>query len=135
VRTNPASPARCSRAEAAWCCAWRSSITFSTPPPTGGSQGISLAHLDAATAVWNYCEESVQMLFKTRTGTLLGDKVLSLLADGPMTKDKLNDHLSPKQKQEIGAVLVELEAAGQVIWTKEQKGGPGRPSVSYTLPG
>jgi hypothetical protein len=104
------------------------------PPSTGESRGIGLAHLDAAMAVWNYCEESVQMLFKTRSGTLLGDKVLSLLANGPMTKDKMNDHLSPKQKQEIGAVLAQLEAAGQVVKEQEQKTGPGRRAVSYRLP-
>src|SRR5207302_1156153 len=68
------------------------------PPSTGESRGIAPVHLDAAMAVWNYCEESVQMLFKTRSGTMLGDKVLALLAGGPMTKDTMNDHLSPKQK-------------------------------------
>src|SRR5262249_4881452 len=104
-------------------------------PPTGESRGISLAHLDAAMAVWNYCEESVQMLFKTRSGTMLGDKVLGLLADGPMSKDKMNDHLSPKQKKEIDGELARLEAAGQVSRTKEQREGPGRPAVAYRLPG
>jgi Domain of unknown function (DUF3854) len=105
------------------------------PPSTGVSQGIQPVHLDAAMAVWNYCEESVQMLFKTRSGTMLGDKVLALLADGPMTKDKMNDHLSPKQKGEINTVLASLEVAGQVVREVEQKTGPGRRAVYYRLPG
>ncbi|HYT87499.1 MAG TPA: hypothetical protein VEL76_02165 [Gemmataceae bacterium] len=75
------------------------------------------------------------MLFKTRSGTMLGDKVLALLADGPMTKDKMNDHLSPKQKEEINAVLATLEVAGQVVKELEQKTGPGRRAVCYRLPG
>jgi hypothetical protein len=61
--------------------------------------------------------------------------VLDLHAHGPMTKDKPNDHLSSKQKQEIGTVLAELEAAGRMVRTKEQKNGPGSPAVSHTRPG
>jgi hypothetical protein len=105
------------------------------PPSTGESRGIAPVHLDAAMAVWNYCEESVQMLFKTRSGTMLGDKVLALLADGPMSKDKMNDHLSPKQKREIDTVLASLEATGQVVREVEQKTGPGRRAVCWRLPG
>jgi hypothetical protein len=103
------------------------------PPSTGESRGIAPVHLDAAMAVWNYCEESVQMLFKTHSGTLLGDKVLALLADGPMTKDKMNDHLSPKQKKEIDGVLASLEATGQVVKEVEQRDGPGRRAVCWRL--
>jgi hypothetical protein len=105
------------------------------PPLKGVSKGVSPVHLDAAMAVWTYCEESVQMLFKTKSGTLLGDKVLALLSSGPMTKDKLNDHLSPKQKEEIDKVLANLEAARQIVKTTEKKGGPGRPATCWKLPG
>jgi len=105
------------------------------PPSTGDSRGIAPVHLDAAMAVWNYCEESVQMLFKTRSGTMLGDKVLTLLANGPMTKDMMNTHLSPKQKGEINTVLASLEVDGKVVREIEQKVGPGRRAVCYRLPG
>jgi hypothetical protein len=37
-----------------------------------------------------------------------------LLAAGPLTKDEINNHLSPKQKQEIKGALESLEAAGLV---------------------
>jgi hypothetical protein len=103
------------------------------PPPKGGSQGIAPVHLDAALAVWRYCEESVQMLFRSRTGTFLGDKILELLADGPKTKDTLNDHLSPKQKAEAGGVLANLEAAVLIRKTTAKKAGAGRPATMWEL--
>jgi len=103
------------------------------PPSKGGSQGIEPVHLDAALAVWRYCEESVQMLFRRKAGTFLGDKVLELLAEEPMTKDALNDHLSPKQKGEVAGVLVDLEAAGLIRKTTVKKNGAGRPATKWEL--
>jgi hypothetical protein len=104
------------------------------PPSTGESKGIQLTHLDAAMAVWNYCEESVQMLFKCRAGTFLGDKILELLAKGPMSKDELNDHLSPKQKSEALGVLAGLEQHGLVIKHMVKRDGAGRPATTWNLP-
>jgi hypothetical protein len=101
------------------------------PPPKGGSRGIAPEHLDAALAVWDYCEQSVQMLFRTRAGTFLGDKILTLLANGPLTKDEINNHLSPKQKAEAGGVLAHLEAAGLIRKAKVEKTGPGRPVTMW----
>jgi hypothetical protein len=98
-------------------------------------QGIEPVHLDAAMAVWRYCEESVQMLFKSWAGTFLGDKILELLARGPMTKDELNDHLSPKQKAEAPGVLAGLEAAGQVRTVLRKSEGAGRPATVWVRAG
>jgi hypothetical protein len=97
-------------------------------------QGIEPVHLDAAMAVWRYCEESVQMLFASRAGTFLADRILELLASGPMSKDELNDHLSAKQKAEAPGVLVELEQQGLVIKTTVKRDGPGRPATTWQLP-
>src|SRR5262249_38163355 len=103
------------------------------PPPKGGSRGIAPVHLEAAMAVWNYCEASVQVLFKTRAGTFLGDKILDLLADGGLTKDQINDHLSSKQKAEAGAVLENLERTGLIYKTTAKKDGAGRPATLWEL--
>ena len=100
-------------------------------PPGGVSEGIQPVHLDAAMAVWRYCEESVRMLFKGRAGTFLGDKILELLSSGPKSKDELNDHLSAKQKAEAPAALAALEAAGQVRWTVRKREGAGRPATVW----
>jgi hypothetical protein len=104
------------------------------PPPKGESRGITPDHLDAAMAVWRYCEESVQMLFTSRAGTFLADKILELLANGPMSKDELNDHLSAKQKAEALGVLASLEQQGLVIKDTVKRDGPGRPATTWKLP-
>jgi hypothetical protein len=49
------------------------------------------------TGLMRYCEESVQMLFQSRAGTFLGDKLLKLLADGPMSKDRLCTFLNSEK--------------------------------------
>jgi hypothetical protein len=101
------------------------------PPPKGGSQGILPVHLDAAMAVWRYCCESVEMLFAGRAGTGLGDRILSLLAGGPMTRDEFNPHLSAAQKKDIGSVLAALERANLVRRSKRQT--DGRPATVWEL--
>jgi hypothetical protein len=102
-------------------------------PPNRRQPGIAPVHLDAALAVWDYCVKSVEILFRTKAGTFLGDKILALLEDGPKTKDALNDHLSPKQKAEAGAVLESLEAAGLVRKTTAKKTGAGRPATVWEI--
>ncbi len=103
------------------------------PPPKGVSRGIAPVHLEAAMAVWRYCEESVQQLFASRAGTFLGDKIMELLKGGPMTKDELNDHLSAKQKAEAPGVLTELENSGLVRKTTRKQKGAGRPATVWEL--
>jgi hypothetical protein len=92
---------------------------------------IGAEHLRAALAVWEYCEESAEMLFKSRTGDPLGDRLLQLLDDGPMTRDEFNPHLSAKQKKEVGPALARLEAAGRVRRTKVKHEGAGRPAERW----
>jgi predicted ArsR family transcriptional regulator len=50
-----------------------------------------------------------------------------------MTKDNLNDHLSPQQKGDIDTELVKLEEAGLVVKTKQNKAGAGRPATVWQL--
>jgi hypothetical protein len=101
------------------------------PPPKGASQGIAPVHLDAAMAVWAYCEESVQALFQGQGGSFMADKLLGLLAHGGLTRDQLNDHLSPRQKAEASGALLELERAGLVCQEKVEKTGRGRPATRW----
>jgi hypothetical protein len=109
-------------------------IYFLTDTPLGGvSQGVGVAHLKAAMAVWDYCERSITTLFQTVSGSPLGDKVIGMLSDRPMTKKEMNRHLSVKQKGEIDKVLSELEAAGVVVQEKEKKAGAGRPAIAWSL--
>jgi len=90
-------------------------------------------HLNAALAVWDYCEQSAQQLFKNRSGDPLGDKMLQLLAAGPMTRQELNKHMSNHQKANAGPTLAKLEAAGRVRKRKESATGAGRPAEVWEL--
>jgi hypothetical protein len=94
---------------------------------------IGVEHLKAALAVWEYCEESARLLFQSRTGDPLGDKLLRLLRPGPMTRDGFNSHLSEKQKGEVRQVLAKLEAANLIRKTKVGHAGAGRPAERWEL--
>jgi predicted ArsR family transcriptional regulator len=69
------------------------------------------------------------MLFKTATGTPLGDRLLALLAQGPMKKNQFTDHIN-RPVAVINEALEQLVAAGKVKMTK-QKQGVGRPAEVY----
>ena len=89
-------------------------------------------HLRAALAVWNYCRESAELLFGSRSGTAIGDRILSLLANGPMKRNQFTDHIAhPAGK--IDAALRSLEAAGRIRMTKKKPDGPGRPAEVWEL--
>jgi hypothetical protein len=98
--------------------------------------GIQPVHLDAALAVWDYCSQSVEILFRGKTGTFLGDKILDLLrkAGGTLTKKQLNTHLSNEQKRVVGGVLGGLEEAGAIrkVYTASQPCG-GRPATAWEI--
>jgi hypothetical protein len=105
------------------------------PPSKGVSKGIAPVHMDAALAVWDYCTKSVEMLFKTKAGTFLGDKILDLLSAGPMTTDAMNDHLSIKQKADAPRERANLEAAGLIRRTVRKPEGAGRPATVWERAG
>ncbi len=92
---------------------------------------INEKHLDAALAVWKYSEESVGMLFKSMTGDKLCDKILRLLASGPMAKDGFNRHLSAKQKKGLPIALSNLEEEKRIRKTVVKQVGAGRPSETW----
>jgi hypothetical protein len=87
--------------------------------------------LEAAIAVWTYGEESARLLFRTKTGDKLGDRLLDLLAGGPKTRDQLNDHLSNEQKRRTDAVLAQMEAAGLARQSTVKPEGGGRPATVW----
>jgi hypothetical protein len=97
-----------------------------------GATKINAEHLQAALAIWEYCEASAQMLFSHLSGDALGDRVLSLLAAGRMTKEELNKHMSNQQKAALPATLSRLEAQGAIVGTTRSE-GRGRPATVWTL--
>jgi hypothetical protein len=95
---------------------------------------VKTEHLEAALAVWDYCEASAKCLFfDNNDGKDLCNKLLDLLATGPKTKDEINDHLSAKQKKDFRSAMATLEAEGKVEKGKRKSSGAGRPAVEYSL--
>lgn len=93
---------------------------------------IRVAHLKAALAVWDYSVASAYLLFRSETGSALGDKLLSLLAAGPLKRNQFTDHVA-RPSGEIEAELNKLLAAGRVKKTKEKRSGAGRPAEVWEL--
>ena len=56
---------------------------------------IALEHLNAALAVWSYCEATAVMVFGQRVGHVLGDYLLSLIRETPggITRTMIRDAL------------------------------------------
>jgi hypothetical protein len=95
------------------------------------SEDVSVAHLLAALAIWQYCEQSAYHIFGDRTGDRLADELLEVLKDAGedgMTRNEIYDHFGRNERSvRLGAVLRDLERAGLVRMEKEKTDGRGRP--------
>jgi hypothetical protein len=94
--------------------------------------GVQPDHLRAALAVWEYSVASAYMLFQSVSGSSLGDKLLSLLANGSMKRNEFTNHIS-RPSGEIEAELNKLLEAGRVMKAKEKRSGAGRPAEVWQL--
>jgi hypothetical protein len=95
---------------------------------------ISVDHLQAALAVWQYCCESVHQLFGTKAANGLGEKVLRLLrANGPMTRGQFNPHFHDSERRRLDETLAALQSAGLVRQEKVARKGAGRPATRWRL--
>jgi hypothetical protein len=97
----------------------------------GKPLAIRVEHLEAAQAVWAYCEASAMTLFDSQTGDKFCDKLLQLLGNGPMTKDDFNRHLSLKQKNEVGTALDKLKDMNLIRRSQSKHEGAGRPATVW----
>jgi DNA replicative helicase MCM subunit Mcm2 (Cdc46/Mcm family) len=56
------------------------------------SNVVSVQHLTAALALWQYCEESTRYIFGDRTGDSIADRIRDALrANGPLTETDIRD--------------------------------------------
>ena len=92
------------------------------------SDVIRIEHLQAATAVWDYCEGSVQYIFGTKTGDQYADRITDALREsgsGFLTDDDIGRLFGGHRTREKDLALDLLLRLGKVI--KENKQTKGRP--------
>jgi hypothetical protein len=92
------------------------------------SEAIRVQHLQAATALWDYCEASVRYVFGTKTGNQYADRITDALQeseDGFLTDDEIGRLFGGHRTREKDLALDLLLRLGKV--TKESKQTKGRP--------
>ena len=95
---------------------------------------IGLPHLEAALAVWEYCESSARYIFGDATGDSVADKILEGLRMGPLTRTGINLLLNKNvNAARIDQALALLVDAGLAFQNTEQ--GEGRPLEIWTAIG
>ncbi len=98
---------------------------------------ISLAHLQAALAVWGYAEASAEYIFGDAVGDPVADEILRALRVAPegMTRTELRELFKRNRRSdEIGRALAMLEGHGLVRSQREET--DGRPAERwFAVPG
>jgi hypothetical protein len=94
------------------------------------STTIKAAHLKAALAVWEYCEQSARMIFGERLGDPTADRILDALRTaGPtgMTENDIYELFGRnKSANDRARALTMLAALGRARADKEDTGGRPR---------
>ena len=88
------------------------------------SPQIRRGHLEAAQAVWTFCDDSARYLFGDLVGEAFTDEVLRVLrsagTDGMSRFDLYQMFISHRAKAKIGEALIRLLAAGKVRRVQRQ---------------
>jgi len=101
------------------------------------SEEVRVPHLLAAMAVWQYSEASAHRIFGDRTGDALADELLEALRDAGevgMSRGEIYNLFGRNQRRnQIGAVLRNLESQGRARKYKDKHEGPGRSTERWFL--
>jgi hypothetical protein len=92
---------------------------------------VRLEHLQAALAVWRYCEASAGYVFGESLGDPIADELLRVIrrSDNGLTKTQIRDHFARHGGKEIGHALNGLMDQGLV--RREDRPTGGRPEQLY----
>jgi|GEM_PF-646836 len=87
---------------------------------------VERVHLEAALALWRYCEASARYIFGTATGDRIADELLLALqeagGDG-LTRTQIRDLFNRRQSGSIDTALTVLSETGRAHFKTEQTGG------------
>lgn len=97
---------------------------------------IRVAHLEAALAIWGYCEDSARVIFGDALGDPVADEILRVLRETPqgMTRDELRNHFDRNvAAARLTQALEQLAEKGLATGRKEPpEGGRGRWAERWT---
>jgi hypothetical protein len=91
-----------------------------------GSDEIRREHLDAALAVWEYCEASARYVFGDALGDPTADAIVKALRTAPngLTRTDLRDHFHRRKPEgEITRALLQLHEKGLARFERHETGG------------
>jgi len=90
------------------------------------STEIRRPHLEAALALWKYCEDSAEFIFGDAQGNQILDQILKALRNAPdgLTRNEIRDLFGRhRSSEEIGTALRILGERGLAAFQKEDTGG------------
>jgi hypothetical protein len=97
-----------------------------------GDPAIGAAHLNAALAIWRYCEESARIIFQSLTGNQLADEIMLMLKKSPggMSRYEISNAFNRHQSSDaISTALRELIDSG--LARAETRNTGGRPEERW----
>jgi len=96
-----------------------------------GGEQITLPHLEAAEAVWNYCSESARWAFMESRFSRHAQGILNALGQGPLTLAQISREVfsNNASQNEIEECLREIES----LITVEKKTTGGRDATVFSL--
>lgn len=87
---------------------------------------VERVHLEAALALWRYCEASARYIFGAATGDRIADELLLALqeagSDG-LTRTQIRDLFNRRRSGAVDAALTVLSETGRARFETEQTGG------------
>jgi hypothetical protein len=96
-------------------------------------------HLEAALAVWDYCERSAAWIFGTANGDPIADRIMSALqsaTDNTMTRTELRKVFSGhKRSEQVTTAIARLETAGRVAVESVATGGRNAERITLLMRG
>lgn len=93
---------------------------------------IGVEHVQAASAVWEYCEASVRHLFGTQTGDPLADRLLHAIVDAGGKGLSLTEQSAVFGRNQSRQSLDEIRELLTELALIETRPSPGRGRRSYT---
>lgn len=99
-----------------------------------GMTTISVEHLEAAVALWRYCEQSARYIFQGRQTDGVAEKIITALSEKSMTSTEIHRLLANHvNKDRLSAVLSQLKGSNQIESERFRTEGQKKPSTIWKL--